>query len=407
MLAAAENLPAVIDRTIASGFRLLRFPGALEARFEADTGKARVHELIMRGMLGLVLFNVFLISDWQLMPDRAEYANWLRLGLVTPIACLVMFIIALRPPAVLRETLAALIVVLASTVPPLLILSSESPLRESGHYAVLLVVMFATMVQRIRFWYALAAVAAIEVMYFGTLTQLPSLAPEEVVSFNMVFAGGALFSLVASYSLERDRRMTYLLALRDGLKNQELETISRRDPLTGLGNRRSLDAALRQLVENTPPGSDASVLLIDIDHFKPFNDSLGHQAGDDCLKLVAALIVSELREQGDLAFRFGGEEFLIVLRNADLQRALAIGERLRRVIARAGIRHPEARTGFVTVSVGVASTRIGSAITARELISSADAALYAAKRAGRNQVWPKAVPAPDELGAPEQIRASG
>src|SRR5690606_25448938 len=122
----------------------------------------------------------------------------------------------------------------------------------------------------------------------------------------------------------------------------------------------------------------------DIDHFKSFNDSLGHQTGDDCLKRVAALIVSELRDRGDLAFRFGGEEFLVVLRRTDLPLALSTGERLRRAIERNGIPHPEARGGIVTASIGVASTMIGAGVGAEELISSADAALYAAKRAGRN-----------------------
>src|SRR5690606_31237096 len=134
------------------------------------------------------------------------------------------------------------IALLAAAVPPLLILTSTDPLRESGHLGMLLVVMFAAMVQRLRFWFVLGVSLVIAAMYFATLTGLHGLAGQEFLSFNMVFAGGIIFCLVASYSLEREHRLAYLLLLRDALRHAELEAISRRDPLTGLGNRRALDA---------------------------------------------------------------------------------------------------------------------------------------------------------------------
>ncbi len=381
--------PDLVDTTIASGFHWLRFPQALEDQFDHDTSDERRHQLLMRGLLGLALFNVFLASDWRLMPDVFTLACVLRLGIVTPIALVGLWFAWRFPSTRLREGIVAGVLVLASAVPPILILSSQSPLRDAGHHGIILVVLFGAMIARVRFWFLLPAVLAIHAMYAGTTAALLWVAPDKTLSFNMVFAGAVFFALIGSYSLEREQRLAYLLGLREAEKNRELETISRHDPLTGLGNRRALDVELRGLAGDEPTGENVAVLLLDIDHFKAFNDSLGHQAGDVCLRRVASIIMGELRDRGDLAFRFGGEEFLILLRHADLSLALSIAERLRAGIERTGIPHPEARGGILTASGGVASTQIGHDITTDELISSADAALYAAKRAGRNQVWPR------------------
>jgi diguanylate cyclase (GGDEF)-like protein len=130
-------------------------------------------------------------------------------------------------------------------------------------------------------------------------------------------------------------------------------------------------------------------VLIDIDHFKLFNDAAGHQAGDECLKRVAEIIRRQLREGADEAFRFGGEEFLVALRATDLPTAAGAAERMRRVIEAAAIPHPALSAGsVVTASFGVASAIPGDAIGAAEIVAGADAALYGAKRDGRNRVWP-------------------
>jgi diguanylate cyclase (GGDEF)-like protein len=385
----AEPDPDLIDRTIASGFHQLLFPRPLEDRFEHDVGDERTRQLIARGLLGLVLFNIFLASDWRLMPDVFATAFALRLLVITPLALAGLWLIWRNRIPAFREGMIAGMLVVISTVPPILILTSESPLRDAGHHGMILVVLFGAMIARVRFWFLLPAVLIIHAMYAATTLGLQGVSPEKTLSFNMVFAGAVMFTLIGSYALEREQRLAYLLGLREAAKNRELESISRHDPLTGLGNRRALEAELRGLSSDEPTGENVAVLLLDIDHFKAYNDSLAHQAGDVCLRRVASLILGELRDRGDLAFRYGGEEFLVLLRHADLSLALTIGERLRAAIERTGIPHPEARGGILTGSLGVASTQLGNGISTDELISSADAALYAAKRAGRNQVWPR------------------
>jgi diguanylate cyclase (GGDEF)-like protein len=161
--------------------------------------------------------------------------------------------------------------------------------------------------------------------------------------------------------------------------------------LTGLHNRRSLAEMLARLAGSSgDDGMDLAVILADIDHFKAYNDTMGHLAGDVCLKRVAGIMQAELRTDGDMAFRFGGEEFLLVLPRADLSIAIGIAERIRHGIEAAAIPHSKyPPPGVVTASFGVAAARLGAAVTPDELIASADAALYAAKRSGRNQVWPR------------------
>jgi diguanylate cyclase (GGDEF)-like protein len=130
------------------------------------------------------------------------------------------------------------------------------------------------------------------------------------------------------------------------------------------------------------------VAMLDLDHFKVFNDRYGHAAGDVCLKRVAAAMAAELRNERDLAVRLGGEEFLLLLPSTELSEAVRVAERVRRHVEAIAIPHEEfGPRGVVTASLGVAAGPV-SAHDFAELLSGADAALYAAKRNGRNQVWP-------------------
>ena len=126
--------------------------------------------------------------------------------------------------------------------------------------------------------------------------------------------------------------------------------------------------------------------MIDVDHFKGYNDLYGHLAGDLCLKQVAASIASEARDI-DVCVRFGGEEFVVLLPGADLGVASKSAERIRRVVENRAIVNAASTSGRVEVSVGVASGPV-STLALSDLISQADAALYAAKRNGRNLIWP-------------------
>ena len=173
--------------------------------------------------------------------------------------------------------------------------------------------------------------------------------------------------------------------------NAELERRSQEDHLTGLANRRQFDAILlRELKRATRTGLPLALILLDIDHFKRYNDLAGHLAGDNCLQLVAAQLNRAIRRPGDLAARFGGEEFAIILPETAPEGALAIAERIVAATRGLSLRHEDPRVQRITISAGVgllpACSISKTPTPAADLIQAADAALYLAKANGRDRV---------------------
>jgi diguanylate cyclase (GGDEF)-like protein len=205
----------------------------------------------------------------------------------------------------------------------------------------------------------------------------------------MTLVVAAYLTLISNYYLERDFRRNYLHSLRDRLLHAETDRASRHDGLTDLANRHLLNKRLDELwAKGDDAASPVAAIMLDIDHFKAFNDRYGHIAGDACLKRVAACTSAELRGDDDLAVRYGGEELMALLPKTDIARAVQVAEQIRRSIEALGIPHADSEAhGVVTASFGVAAGPV-STMSAAEIITAADAGLYAAKRGGRNRVWP-------------------
>ena len=186
--------------------------------------------------------------------------------------------------------------------------------------------------------------------------------------------------------------------------NQQLATLSITDGLTGLFNRRHFDQLLAQeWARAVRQGSVFSVLMMDVDWFKSFNDHYGHQAGDACLVQVAQVLQSFGRRAGDMAARYGGEEFVLLLTNssnAHPHAAADIANALRQAVQALHIPHTESPWGCVTISVGAASVVAGPNGGAEAVLKQADDALYAAKAAGRNRVCSAAPPPPVTANLP-------
>jgi diguanylate cyclase (GGDEF)-like protein/PAS domain S-box-containing protein len=182
---------------------------------------------------------------------------------------------------------------------------------------------------------------------------------------------------------ERKRQEQELLRLQ-----AELEALSFRDGLTNLPNRRMFEVMLtREWGSARRNGRPLSLILIDVDFFKEYNDGLGHLAGDECLRQVAALLQRETaRRPRDLVSRYGGEEFVVLLPETDATVALTIAEQCRRAIHEARIPHPGAQTGTVSVSLGVSGVVPKEGDDATAFLDSVDKLLYQAKRGGRNRV---------------------
>jgi len=167
----------------------------------------------------------------------------------------------------------------------------------------------------------------------------------------------------------------------------ELAEQATTDELTRLPNRRRFDETLpREWRRASRVGDPLSLLLIDVDHFKAFNDRYGHQGGDECLRFIADTIAAVIRRPHDLVARYGGEEFVAVLPATTLEGAVQIAESLRSIVAAMAVPHAGSQNGTITVSVGVASAVPTSEGQPAALIAAADGALYAAKRNGRNRV---------------------
>lgn len=167
----------------------------------------------------------------------------------------------------------------------------------------------------------------------------------------------------------------------------ELQVLAELDPLTGVPNRRSFDDHLQtEWSRAQRAGTSLGVIMLDVDHFKEYNDTLGHVAGDLCLSKIAQACASSLKRSGDFFARYGGEEFAAVLvtqNDADLG---VVAERMRCAVAELGMPHPTNPNGVVTISLGVARMRPSPRENPLELVDAADEALYAAKSRGRNQV---------------------
>jgi diguanylate cyclase (GGDEF)-like protein len=169
--------------------------------------------------------------------------------------------------------------------------------------------------------------------------------------------------------------------------NQKLAKMSYVDAVTEVANRRSFEEQLTmEWRRSMRAKSDLSLLMADIDGFKAYNDALGHQAGDESLKKVAATIDESARRAGDVVARYGGEEFAILLPDTDNNGAAILAERIRATVEARNIWHPSTDHGRLTISIGVATMVAREDLDGSALVKAADEALYRAKRDGRNLV---------------------
>jgi len=212
----------------------------------------------------------------------------------------------------------------------------------------------------------LAQGEALGILHFQATDDAPTLADSEL-SFKTTFAGQVGLSVAN-------------IRLREALRTQSIK-----DPLTGLYNRRYLEEMLDREIRRAVRAEQAlGLLMLDLDHFKKFNDTYGHDAGDTVLRESGTFLAKSIRAE-DIVCRFGGEEFVIILPTANLGAACARAERIRSKLRELTVLHQGQSLGMVTVSVGVAALP-EHGTSPKELLEAADAALYRAKREGRDRV---------------------
>lgn len=368
--------------------RLLRFDPVLEQCHEAETGRERVANLRETFWLGLVLFNAHNITNAVLVPDVLGFAVVLRLLVVTPVIVTALICMDRMPPA-FRERAILLLVGSAFVMEIVLFLTTRS---EFGAYAFnefTLTLIYGNMLLPLRFRFAIVFTAAALTLTTLAVCLKPGLDEALRFAFVVQIAMACIISLYANFKVERRRCRDYVVAhlalaraeQADSAK-QQFQDQSRTDPLTGLPNRRALDEHLRTAFAD---GQPLAVMMIDIDHFKPFNDTLGHQAGDACLTSVGVVLATAAKHRDVLCARFGGEEFTAVFRSGDRDAIQRLADAFVRTIAFLQIAHPGRSDGIgvVTASVGVALKPEGQT-DPQAVLAAADRALYRAKSRGRN-----------------------
>ncbi len=392
------------------GWRL-RFNEELEREFQQDYARRYFAHMQIAGIIGLVVFLASGILDLIWMTEMAGRTWFIRLvaGIPMSVPLLISFWGKFKQRIGEHYMQLFICIVAASAVGGLIAISlnSREPYNYYYYNAVTVAMIIVFVLSRIQFkWGVISAI----IMLFSLNVGLIGFGPTSnnlaiVVITNFVFIGSATSALIGTFLIERSLRQNYLQSRLLSVENRDLEEsnltlqyLSAIDGLTQIANRRSLDRSLaiewqRARRKREPVG----FIMADIDHFKMFNDTYGHQAGDECLRIVASLIKDHARRPGDLAARYGGEEFALVLTNSSAEQARIIAEQVRKKIMETTIKYKKSVSTNITASLGVASMvpGIGQA-NPDALILEADQAMYRAKRSGRNRVMVSGQPDDDQ-----------
>jgi len=370
----------------------LHFSPALEQAFQVEhLPRRRKHVLWCTGVGALTLL-VGLQSDARLLPDLAHVLHWLRPLLV--LALMASAIWARFTSRLTPRRLESLITLQVATVATFVLwtaTSSQALTAVTHSVSLFMVLIYSGVVVFQRF--AHAALVCLTCMVAYPLLMQGHTAEESLIlgeNIKLVWIVGSL-SLLANYAFERHERHVFWLRQQSLHQRLQLENLRQRlkrqsslDALTGLHNRRHFDETLRQWSqqEHRP----LSLLMIDVDHFKAYNDRHGHLQGDQCLRTISGLLADHARRLQGVAARVGGEEFAVLLPHCQPEEALFMGQALCTAVRGEAMVHAAEGAGpFVTISLGVGTLKAGDLFAGNELYAQADAALYQAKSRGRNQ----------------------
>jgi diguanylate cyclase (GGDEF)-like protein len=380
----------------------LRFEQTLEARFQHDMAPRRIKDFLITGVLALCMFNLFLPVDYLLANDVWSQAINLRLKIYTPfwaVAIAVFWvyrdIIGQRFRPWVHELVVITSGVTAGATLSYILASSHGPLVQYYHLGLMVIIIYGNLVQRLRFGYAVAFSAVIYAMHVHGAWVAPTMDSRLILPIVSLVGAAGVFSLMANHAIDADERKNYLMSLRrrgllDNLQqvHRKLTALVRVDPLTEQFNRRHVTEFLQQAwTKAAVAGENIAVVMVDVDHFKPYNDHYGHPQGDRCLVRVAHALATSVRGPTDLVGRYGGEEFMAILTQVEPADAQRVAERMRFAVEQMGLAHAaSSAANVVTVSVGVACMPADARLAADHVLQAADQALYRAKHQGRNRV---------------------
>jgi diguanylate cyclase (GGDEF)-like protein len=395
-----EADPALVASTLRDGFRLLRFPPALEHAYVRARGDERTVRLITAGMMGALALALFMWPDYLIDPQGLTQSLALRMGLYGGMSLVGLIMLHRLGMPQVNEWMVVPLTLLASLIAAFQTQADHRDIAFARIVEIVLVVAYATVFTR--FWPMLLACILMLGVYMQTLLLAPPAADALKPGITLMLLTTIGFGLYTTYTRERNDRRAYLNELREqalrasvDAGNRLLQTMARTDALTGVANRRAFDDALDQHVA-LAPRRDLALLMVDVDHFKAYNDHYGHPAGDQCLRRVSEALASGLRRPIDLLARWGGEEFAILLSDADEAVACHVADRIGAAVRQQNMAHAASSCApQVTVSIGVVLAPATQTQQAHALLQAADDALYQAKRSGRNRYVLHQALAPD------------
>jgi len=391
------GLQAETERLLSGRTRDIRFSDEMARAYRRKTWPQR-SKIARAWMLWMALMAIVYVPINQMLAPDALMATVIVSGGLSPVLHGCCYLVWRRPRSNAVEGLCLLLLTSISMIAFGCLAAAAGG---SDYERILTMIVFvntiAVMVFDLAYAWLLAVMFSTVGIFFGFELFNPTIHLKDAIATTLPYAFGIFAVTIARKTQSVLAQKTFLMALRDQYRsaslksaNQQLEILATRDPLTGLGNRRSAAHLIETLWnDRRTPKTSIAFLMADIDSFKRLNDSAGHAAGDVCIQRVAATIEQTLRSEDDAVFRYGGEEFLIVLNSATPDLAVELAERIRCAVEALAIVNPglpsaKDRKSVVTISLGIAFARDDAA---PELVAKwADQALYDAKRSGRNAV---------------------
>ena len=389
-----SELAKAANRALEQRLRYADWPDGLKSAYNADCVEEDRDALRFHQIIGLIITFASCAIDWWSIPDQAELGLVLRLTLVVPLAvCLVLFASRL-PVWQLKLGTALTLTIFAAIVTHL---ASFADPATATRYTMATSFMLGMGVLMLPF--RRNELAGFVVLFVAT-TLLAAIWPNPIAQLlvvehmmvNALVAGG---TLILALRMNELKRRNFLLKFKDRFNSLELQEnnrvlrqLSEIDALTGLANRRAFTNAFNAQFKCAANETDRqiSLMMIDLDRFKLLNDTHGHQAGDRALRHVARYLQTAFQDIDGTVARFGGEEFVAVLRCRSIGEAEDVAETIRAGIAELEIPTTRDQRLRITTSIGLASSGIGAVVDLSQLTARADRALYAAKDRGRNQV---------------------
>lgn len=371
--------PSAYRSAYEKGYDWLRFDGELEREFQAFYTEGHLVRVRVAAYLVIVLFIAFIGIDLTTLPDPVSYwTTKIRVGLILPMAALLY--VSYRPALRVFVGQAVYIAALVAGVGTVLVIGTGLKLGTQIPYeGILLVALFIYLIACLQWRRALFANMTTLLAFIGMEVLYQSDPQARLYQIIFMVAANAV-GAYGGYFLEHSSRTMFLV-------NNLLNELAELDGLTGLSNRRTLNIHLDRIWKQAIRDKhEVAIAMIDVDHFKKYNDRYGHLQGDAALRAVADVIAHYARRPLDITARYGGEEFAVVWYHPSATELPRMAEIMTKAVVALNMPHADSEVGSLSISVGVAIMRPHKGEGSEYLLRLADAALYDAKRQGRNRV---------------------